>query len=171
MAQPIFSNAKRIPPCKVFEFPFTFAKDGVQNYAFTKYIMYCTKCGNELGTNGLCFNCTVLTPELKVESDYRFLGIAGLVLFIVSLVIYVLIFVGTAIVTVKNPDALEDQGNLMFIGLFVIGALGINLIAIVMSFAGIFFQRKKVLPVLSTGFNGIITILIIVLIIVGNLTD
>jgi len=102
------------------------------------------------------------------------------VLGMVSLGIAVVVGIGEMILLAiagimesRTPEGIdEDSKEAMILGVLLIGGVIVSLVGSILAVAGLVQEgRSKVLPVLGLGFNGMIILGVIAIIIIGALSD
>ena len=99
------------------------------------------------------------------------LGIASFVISILAGLEIITVFVIGIAIEVQNPGwADQESPGLMLLGLLIMGGLIMSFVGLVLGIIGLVQgQRSKVFPVLGLGFNGMIILGVIGLIVIGVL--
>ena len=101
------------------------------------------------------------------------LGIASLVLSVVSIIITFIVVVIAGVMEVSTPGGIdESSASAVVIGLFVFACLGLNLVSIGLGIAGIIQQqRTRICAVIGTTLSSASSVVVVSLMVIGSAVD
>ena len=105
------------------------------------------------------------------ELKHSGLGIASFIISIVAaLFIFILVVVAGVVETATPGGMDEDSAQAIIIGLFIIGTIFVDLVALGLGIAGLFIkERKKVFAILGTIFSAVTMLGTVALMIIGSM--
>ena len=101
------------------------------------------------------------------------LGIASLVLSIVSIIITFIVVTIAVVMEVSTPGGIdESSASAVVIGLFIFACLGLNLVSIGLGIAGIIQQqRTRICAVIGTALSSASSVVVVSLMAIGSVVD